>query len=278
MKKILLFLAILMAGSDTYAQNVPLTAGIKKRDLPVIYLPENVSVQFISPEPIQYVDISEKNVIGDMPIKNVLRVRLKDSVKSADAVITITGEKFIAQYHVIAADPITGRDAVTEIPIIPSDTQPLDVAGIGLSQPQLKAMALDLFCKKPGHPVEHVNAFGLEARLYNIYSAGDYIFLNLGFENLTNLKYDLDELRFKVDDRKITKATNVQSVEIKPEYVLFNNLVFQHSYRNIIVLKKMTFPGDKVLHIELSEKQLSGRVITLTISYKDVLEADTIPL
>jgi hypothetical protein len=114
--------------------------------------------------------------------------------------------------------------------------------------------------------------------LYHIYSAGDYIFLSLGYENNTNLKYDLDELRFKVDDKKITKATNVQSVEIKPEYVLFDNPVFQHSYRNIIVFKKMTFPGDKVLHIELNEKQLSGRVITLLVSYKDVLDADIIPL
>jgi conjugative transposon TraN protein len=139
-------------------------------------------------------------------------------------------------------------------------------------------MALNLFCKKPGHPIEHTKAFGLKASLYRIYSAGDYIFLNLGYENNTNLKYDLDELRFKVDDKKITKATNVQSVEIKPEYVLIDNPVFQHSYRNIIVLKKMSFPGDKVLHIELSEKQLSGRVITLTISYKDLLDADVIPL
>ena len=199
-------------------------------------------------------------------------------MKTADAVVTITGEKYIAQYHILSADPITGRDAVTEIAINPADTRPLDISGVSLSQPQLKSMALNLFCKKPGHPIEHTKAFGLKASLYRIYSAGDYIFLNLGYENRTNLKYDLDELRFKVDDKKITKATNVQSVEIKPEYVLFGNPVFQHSYRNIIVFKKMTFPGDKVLHIELSERQLSGRVITLTISYKDVLDADVIPL
>jgi len=139
-------------------------------------------------------------------------------------------------------------------------------------------MALNLFCKKPGHPVAHTKAFGLKASLYHIYSAGDYVFLYLGYENSTNLKYDLDEFRFKVDDKKITKATNVQSVEIKPEYVLFANPVFQHSYRNIIVLKKMTFPGNKVLHIELSEKQISGRVITLTVSYQDLLDSDIIPL
>jgi len=43
------------------------------------------------------------------------------------------------------------------------------------------------------------------------------------------------------------------------------------------VFKKMTFPGNKLLHIELSEKQLSGRVITLGISYQDILNADTLP-
>jgi len=278
MKKILSFLTILMVSGYTYAQNTPLADGVKKHDLPVIYLPENVSVQFISPEPIRYVDISEKNIIGDLPLKNVLRIRLKDSVKAADAVLTITGEKFIVQYHIVSADLITGRDAVTEIAINPADTRQLDIASVGLSQPQLKGMALNLFCKKPGHPIAHTEAFGLKASLYHIYSAGDYIFLYLGYENRTNLKYDLDEFRFKVDDKKITKSTNVQSVEIKPEYVLFDNPVFQHSYRNIIVLKKMTFPGNKVLHIELSEKQISGRVITLTVSYQDLLGSDIIPL
>ena len=44
------------------------------------------------------------------------------------------------------------------------------------------------------------------------------------------------------------------------------------------VLKKLSFPGSKVLHIELNEKQVSGRVITLSISYHDILNADTLPL
>ena len=40
-------------------------------------------------------------------------------------------------------------------------------------------------------------------------------------------------------------------------------------------LKKMTFPNDKVLTIELSEKQISGRTISLSIDYEDVLSADS---
>lgn len=277
MKKILFFLAALLAGWACHAQT-PLADGVAKSKLPIVYLPANVSLHFISPEPIQYVDISVKNVLGDLPLKNVLRIRLKDSVSDADAVVTIAGEKFIAQYHVISAGPITVRDAVTDIEIKPADTRPLDIAAIGLSQPQLKSLSLNLFCRRPGKAVEKAKAFGLKASLYHIYSAGDYLFLDMGYRNDTRLNYDIDEFRFKVDDKKITKATNVQSVEIKPEFVLFSEPLFQKTYRNIIVLRKMTFPGDKVFHIELNEKQISGRVITLTISYKDVLQADTLPM
>jgi conjugative transposon TraN protein len=278
MKRIFVFLAILMAGLHSYAQNTPFAEGVKKNTLPIVYLPENVSVQFISPEPIQYVDISAKTVVGDLPLKNVLRIRLKDSVTSADVIVTVAGEKFIAQYHVIRADSITARDSRTEIAIDPVDTRPLDISGVGFSQNQLKQIALNLFCKRPGKAIEKTKAFDLNAALYHIYSAGDYIFIDLGYRNKTDLAYNIEDFRFHIDDKKIPKATNVQSVELHPEFVLFNNPLFQRTYRNIIVLRKLTFPGNKILHIELSEKQFSGRVITLNITYQDVLDADTIPL
>ena len=37
----------------------------------------------------------------------------------------------------------------------------------------------------------------------------------------------------------------------------------------------MTFPNDKVLTLELSEKQISGRTISLNLDYEDVLSADS---
>ena len=46
-------------------------------------------------------------------------------------------------------------------------------------------------------------------------------------------------------------------------------------YRNVIVVKKMTFPNDKLLTIEMTEQQISGRNISLNIDYEDVLSADS---
>jgi len=56
--------------------------------------------------------------------------------------------------------------------------------------------------------------------------------------------------------------------------MLHNNKHFKKRYRNVIVIKKLTFPDAKVLKIEVSENQISGRVITLDINYDDVLNAD----
>ncbi|RZK40253.1 MAG: DUF4138 domain-containing protein [Pedobacter sp.] len=46
------------------------------------------------------------------------------------------------------------------------------------------------------------------------------------------------------------------------------------SRKGIFQNKKFTFPGNKILQVQLSEKQLSGRSISFSIRYSDVLDAD----
>ena len=111
--------------------------------------------------------------------------------------------------------------------------------------------------------------------LNNIYAVGDYFFLDFSIENRTNIRFDIDEIRVKLADKKVSKATNSQVIELEPEMKLEQRSSFQHGYRNVLVIKKMTFPNDKVLTIEVSEKQISGRTIALNIDYEDVLCADS---
>ena len=111
-------------------------------------------------------------------------------------------------------------------------------------------------------------------RLNNVYAVGEYFFIDFSVENKTNLRFDIDELRFKLSDKKQQKATNVQDLMLEPALLLDRSKSFQRGYRNVVVLKKMTFPDDKVLTIELSEKQISGRTISMTVDYEDILSAD----
>lgn len=256
---------------------------VQAQELPVIDLPENISMHFLSPEPIQYVDISTKFISGDLPIKNVLRIkRVSDTlsgVKSADAladaVVTVAGESFLAQYKVRYVPVIPGRQYQTQIEILPEHMRPLET-GAGLSKLQMEKLASSLLFKRMEKGIASSKAFGIHGNINHLSTLGDYIFVDLGYVNNSNLKFDTDQVRFKIEDQKINKATTVQSIEIKPEFVLFRNPAFRRNYRNVFVFKKFSFPGHKVLKIELNEKQISGRVITLTLKYKDVLEADVL--
>lgn len=110
----------------------------------------------------------------------------------------------------------------------------------------------------------------------NIFSIGDYFFIDYSLYNATKIKYDISEVRIKLTDKKELKATNSQTIELTPVYSLNSAKSFMKAYRNVLVLDKLTFPEEKVLNLEISEEQISGRVVTLNIDYKDILHADGI--
>lgn len=270
-----ILLAVFSLFQEVYAQSVP---GIYRKDLPDIFISENISLHIISPEPITYADISTSGIVGDLPVKNILRLKIRTDSLTVEAgyigVVTIIGESFIAQYNLRYAGVL--QPAISsQVQILPEQMRPLDVPGISLTGQEMKDYALAILKDHSRSVVRKEKAYGLKARLNHVYTIGDDIFLDLTYKNETNLAYDIDELRFKIEDKKINKATNVQSIEIKPVWQLYPLSSFKKTFRNIYVLKKVTFPENKVLNIELTEKQISGRTLTLQIKYRDILKADT---
>ena len=125
--------------------------------------------------------------------------------------------------------------------------------------------------KKQHRNIAHAKAFDILGNVNHLATLGDYIFVDIGYTNFSNLRFDTDEIRFKIEDEKINKASTVQSIEIKPEFVLFGSPAFKRSFRNVFVFKKFSFPGHKVLKIELSEKQISGRVVEMKLNTDNCL-------
>jgi hypothetical protein len=81
-------------------------------------------------------------------------------------------------------------------------------------------------------------------------------------------------MRIKLTDKKESKSTNSQTIELTPVYSLNSAKSFKKAYRNVIVINKLTFPDEKILRLEISENQISGRVIYIPIEYEDILHAD----
>lgn len=249
--------------------------------LPELTLHRGHTLHILSPEPIQYVDIASRHVSGDLPLENVLRIKLHEDTTETQhldfelGTVTIVGDNFVAQYRLTAPLWMNDTSIPAMLEIKPEHTRPLEISEIGLSRSQMKNLALGLLTKSVRRPVRSMGDHGVEIAVNGISTLGDYIFLDVSFTNTSNLSYNIDELRFFIEDKKITKATNVQTVEIKPLWQYQPLTEFKKKHRNVFVLKKATFPGSKVLRVSLTEKQISGRTVNLKIKYGDILKADT---
>lgn len=237
---------------------------------------EQVTTVITSSEPIRFVDISTDMVVGDQPINNTIRLKPKEGVHADGeilAIVTIVTERFRTQYALLYTTRL--QEAVTDKQILQEEKIAYNNPAVSMSTEDMVMYARTIWGSTARIRNVSTKQHRMVMRLNNIYTVGEYFFIDFSIENKTNIRFDIDEMRIKLVDKKQSKATNSQMIELKPALVLDDSQTFKYGYRNVIVLKKMTFPNDKVLSIELSEKQISGRSIKLNIDYEAVLYADS---
>lgn len=267
-KGAMVFVSLLLPGS-LFAQQT-------YNEMEILTVNENVTTVITSSEPIRLVDISTDKVVGDKPIENVIRLKPKEGGHEDGevlAIVTVVTERYRAQYALLYTTRL--EEAVSDKEVQLSEQTAFHNPAVSMSTEDMVRFARRIWNSPAKYRNVSTKHRKMVMRLNNIYSVGEYFFIDFSVENRTKLRFDIDELRFKLADKKQQKATNVQIVELEPVLVLDRSTSFRHGYRNVVVLKKMTFPGDKVLSIELSEKQISGRTIAMTIDYEDVLAADS---
>ncbi|WP_316799661.1 DUF4138 domain-containing protein [Pedobacter frigidisoli] len=248
------------------------------KDLPVIFLKKSASVHLLLGKRISYFNSSISGVSLEQPADGLVRIDLADSVSIAygDGILTLAGAEGFTQFRLIYNHSFPDSVFRPNIRIGLSDWKPLGSQEEKFGEQELKSLAHDLLKSRKGIFQTREDRYGIKARLNKVSTLGDYIFIDLSFYNKSHIGYDIDQLSFSLEDKKITKATNSQSVPILPELSLFDNTSFKRLYRNVFVFKKFTFPGNKVFKVQLNEKQISGRSISFPIRYSDILDADVI--
>ena len=247
----------------------------------LILVNNEVTTHIVMPENIRMVDLSTTKIIGNQCADNIVRIKPyieSDSVPASYrdgelmGTLTLIGERHLAQYDVV----------YTSAPSKAASIHRVNYAGLQsyinpeVSMPQSEMARYAWAVYGSGRKYNQVvsKANGMKAIVNNIYSVGDYFFIDYSLQNRTKIPYDIAEMRVKLTDKKEVKATNSQTIELTPVYSLNLARKFKKNYRNVLVLDKLTFPDEKVLRIEISENQISGRVITLTVEYDDILNAD----
>ncbi len=266
------FAMALIVGAATLTANAQSTY----EEMELLTVNEQVTTVITATEPIRFVDISTDKVAGDQPIDNTIRLKPKEAGHEDGeilAIITVVTERYRVQYGLIYTTRLT--EAVTDKTVQLSEQIAYNNPAVSLSTEDMYSFARKVWNSPAKYRNVGSKKHRMKMRLNNIYAVGDYFFLDFSVDNNTDIRFDIDELRIKLGDKKVHKATNSQIIELKPEMVLEKSKSFMHGYRNVIVIKKLTFPNDKILTIELSEKQISGRNISMSIDYEDVLSADS---
>ncbi len=246
-----------------------------------ILVNSEVTTHIVMPENIKMVDLSTTKIIGNQCADNIVRIKPfieADSVPThyregeLMGTLTLIGERHLAQYDVVYTASPSRAASIHRVPYAGLDSYINPEVSMPQSEMARYAWAVYGSGRKYNQVVSRAN--GMKAIVNNIYSIGDYFFIDYSLQNSTKIAYDIAEVRVKLTDKKEVKATNSQTVELSPVYSLNLARKFKKNYRNVLVLDKLTFPDEKVLRIEISENQISGRVITLTVEYDDILNAD----
>ena len=246
-----------------------------------ILVNSEVTTHIVMPENIKMVDLSTTKIIGNQCADNIVRIKPfieADSVPThyregeLMGTLTLIGERHLAQYDVVYTAAPSRAASIHRVPYAGLDSYINPEVSMPQSEMARYAWAVYGSGRKYNQVVSKAN--GMMAIVNNIYSIGDYFFIDYSLQNSTKIAYDIAEVRVKLTDKKEVKATNSQTVELSPVYSLNLAKKFKKNYRNVLVLDKLTFPDEKVLRIEISENQISGRVITLTVEYDDILNAD----
>lgn len=293
MKRVILFLLTLIGVTTASASSVPqdsassvvyyssfipqdMANSFRLRQRLVLFVNEAITTHLVMPENIKLVDLSTDKIAGNQCADNVVRLKPTGVMQDQEFIGTVTliGERNIALYDLVYTIDVTRASTLFYI-----GTQELNAyqnPTVKMPQKEMGEYAWAIFTS--GRKFHNITskAYGMSMVVNNIYSIGDYFFIDFSLHNHTNVKYDIDELRIKLMDKKETKATNSQTIELIPEYVLNDSKEFKKTYRNVIVLKKLTYPEEKVLQIEIYESQISGRTISIPIAYEDILHADAI--
>ncbi len=268
---------------QSYAQDsirTPLALGkIEPYRMEVTY---DKTSHLIFPTAIRYVDLGSEYLIAGKAedAENVLRV--KASVRDFEAetnfsVITNDGRfySFNVYYsgypEALSYDLLTMQKAVDK-----ANGNDVLFEELGNNSPSLAGLLLETIYKKDKRIVKHIGAksFGIQFILKGIYIHNGKYYFHTELRNRSNVPFQIDFVNFKVVDKKVAKRTVVQERTMIPlrTYKPLTEITGQTTEQNVFLLDQFTIADDKVLFIEIFEKN-GGRHQTLQVENFDLIKA-----
>ena len=119
--------------------------------------------------------------------------------------------------------------------------------------------------------------FEMKLDVTGIFIHQDVLYFRLLLGNNSKINYEIDQLRFFIRDRKKSRRTASQEMEVLPLYTTSaSSVIPDKSEVNIVyAVSKFTIPEKKYLTIQLIEKN-GGRHIEIDVKNNDLINLDVL--
>lgn len=249
----------------------------------------NKTTHVIFPSEIVYVDLGDENLVAGLAdgAKNVLRVKSAvKSFKSETNLTVITDDGCFFTFNVkFAKEPLLLNIEMTdfihdgEAVNRPNNAQEIFLERLGQESPMLVKLIMKSIYKQDKREIKHIGSkrFGVQFILKSIYTNNGLLYFHTELKNTSNIAFDIDYISFKIVDKKVVKRTAMQEQVLEPlraqNYVTVVN--GKKSERTVFALEKFTIPDDKLLVIEVAEKE-GGRNQSFVVENGDIVRANVI--
>lgn len=289
MKRDLIYLAALMAAAQVTAQTAP-EAPAEIRPLR-IEAGFSKTVHILFPSPVTYIDIGSMDIIAGKADGAGNVVRVKAAVRNFTTetnltVITEDGGFFSFDVH-YAENPAVSTIDISALkqPAVESGSsqpEPASAEGrvllqeVGREKPATVKRVLGDIYRQNRMDVKGIctKKYGIGVEVLGIYVHNDVIYIHTMISNETNISFEVDARQFIVADRKLAKRTAQQQTPLEILRVCNDPTVVRghQRQRTVFALQKFTIPDDKVLLLEIIERN-GARHQTVEIPAKELLDA-----
>ena len=298
MKRDLIYLILIVAAIAAVKVTAQMTP-----ETPAEICPQHIeagftkTVHILFPSPVTYIDIGSMDIIAGKAdgAENVVRVKAAVRNFAAETnltVITEDGGFFTFDVHYAENPAVSTLNLTVQEPQPESMKKP---AAVGYPQPTAPAsegrvLLREVGREKPATVKRMLNdiyrqnrtdvkgirtkKYGIGVEVLGIYVFNDVIYIHSCISNDTNISFEVDARRFIVADRKLAKRTAQQQTPLEVLRVCNDPAVVRghQRQRTVFALPKLTISDDKVLLLEIIEKN-GARHQTVEIPAEELLEA-----
>ncbi|WP_218050359.1 conjugative transposon protein TraN [Bacteroides faecis] len=277
------------AGNDLYqgiTQKLPYRQMVTPHGVQVTFAK---TVHIIFPSAVRYVDLGSNWIIAGKAdgAENVIRVKATTEGFPGETNFSVICEdgsfySFNARYaHEPEMLNIEMKDFLENGDTTDFSHTRMNIyfRELGNESPLLVKLIMQSIYKEDRREIRHLGCkrFGVQFLLKSVHSHNGLFYFHTETRNRSNVAFRTDFIRFKIVDKKVPKRTAIQERVIDPVRSYNEVLVTEgkSDVRTVYAVPQFTIPDDKLLVIELFEKD-GGRHQTIRVENADLVAAKQI--